>query len=324
MGGPDSRRSVRGRHRHRRPDHRRRHLRKRGRSDRPSARRDGRRPGLRAAAPDGHPQLIDTSVALPGSSAPVLRNYLSRVGVPIPLQVSGRPVHAPDVVASVVSAVQAIAEAREGRPPSWTVLTVPPSWGQHRRAALSEALTTAVHSPVTLASAAVAAARSQVAADGAVRMSTLAVYDLGASTLDTAVVRIADDGTVEHLGVPPPRWHGVAAMSTTPSSATSGPASAWRPERRASRPRCGAPWPGCGPGAWRRRRPCPPTPTSGSTSSCPRATRCSGSSGRSSRNSSSSRSRSLSTPSGTPSRRPVYGLPTSMVWFSPAVVGGCR
>ncbi|WP_346620881.1 Hsp70 family protein [Blastococcus montanus] len=146
--------------------------------------------------PDGAVALADTS--LPGPGEPVARHLMSRVGVPVPLLVAGRPVRAEDLVAAVVSVVQSLAQEQEGRRPSWTVLTVPPSWGAHRRAVLEEALAAAAVGPVALVSAAVAAVRGQAGADG----GTFAVCDLGASTLDTAVVRVGPAGA-EHVAPPP-------------------------------------------------------------------------------------------------------------------------
>ncbi|CCG01073.1 Hsp70 family protein [Blastococcus saxobsidens] len=146
--------------------------------------------------------LIDQADARPRTAAPVTRHLMSRVGVPVPLLVAGHPVQAADLVAAVVAAVQSLAAAQEGRPTSWTVLAVPPSWGPHRQAALTEALAEHATGPVFLASGAVAAARHQLAdGDGAGR--TVAVYDLGASTLDTAVVRAATNGGPAHVAVPP-------------------------------------------------------------------------------------------------------------------------
>ena len=54
---------------------------------------------------------------------------MSRIGVPTPLYLAGRPVSALDVVVAVVARAREVAQAQEGAPPAWTVLTVPPSWG---------------------------------------------------------------------------------------------------------------------------------------------------------------------------------------------------
>ncbi|MDK3255095.1 Hsp70 family protein [Blastococcus capsensis] len=153
-------------------------------------------------APVGGPDLNDPADPRPGTTTPLTRHLMSRVGVPVPLLVAGHPVQAADIVAAVVAAIQSLAAAQEGRPPSWTVLTLPPSWGPHRHTALAEALATHCTGLISLASGAVAAVRHQLADDGGAGR-TIAVYDLGASTLDTAVVRTATDGGPAHVAVPP-------------------------------------------------------------------------------------------------------------------------
>jgi hypothetical protein len=152
----------------------------------------------------------------PGSVAPqgeaprveVTRQVMARVGTPGPLYVDGRWIHPGDAVAAVVARVREVATAQEGCPPARTVLAVPPSWGPHRRACLMESLQTACPD-VSLVSSAVAAthhhmASTAMASTALPQRGTVAVYDLGASTLDTAVVGPADDGGLRHLAVPPP------------------------------------------------------------------------------------------------------------------------
>jgi actin-like ATPase involved in cell morphogenesis len=136
-----------------------------------------------------------------------LRVALPRVGDPTPIYGGPMPPTGAEVVAAAVAGVQAEATDLRDGAPDWTVVTVPPSWGEHRRAALSAALTEAVGEHCTLASSAVAAARRHRTDAPA---GTVAVYDLGASTVDTAVVRTAADGTLEHAAVPreASRWGG--------------------------------------------------------------------------------------------------------------------
>jgi actin-like ATPase involved in cell morphogenesis len=133
---------------------------------------------------------------------PSLRLALARVGDPIPFYGGVEPRTGASVVATAVAHVREVAEAAQGEPPSWTVVAVPPTWGEHRRAELAEALAAELGQECTLASSAVAAARRHRADDGA--RGTVAVYDLGAESLHTAVVRPAPDGTLEHAAVPPP------------------------------------------------------------------------------------------------------------------------
>jgi Hsp70 protein len=89
-------------------------------------------------------------------------------------------------------------------------VTVPPSWAGHRCAALAGALTAAGVPRFSLVSSAVAAVAAHVVAGDLPPEPTVAVYDLGAGSLDTAVVGPGGDRLLEHLAVPPARlpWGG--------------------------------------------------------------------------------------------------------------------
>src|SRR5690348_8981913 len=80
---------------------------------------------------------------------------LDRVGDPVPLYVDGHPRTAADAVAALVAEVAERAAEQLGAPAAHTVVTVPPSWTEHRRSALADAL----HGTATLASSAVAVTR---------------------------------------------------------------------------------------------------------------------------------------------------------------------
>src|SRR6185312_15117535 len=123
---------------------------------------------------------------------------LDRVGDPVPLYVDGRPRTAADAIAALVADVAQRAAEQLGAAAAHTVVTVPPSWTEHRRSALADAL----HGTATPASSAVAVTRHGRATGTVPAAATVAVYDLGASTLDTAVVR-ADDGDIAHVAPPP-------------------------------------------------------------------------------------------------------------------------
>ena len=168
------------------------------------------------------PLRLDTELAgrpphLGGLPAPHL---LARVGDPTPLYdvapsdgapTDIRPRTAVELLADLVARVRQHSETVEGETPELTVLAVPPSWGEHRRAEVTAALTAAVgENTCTLASSAVAATRHHRATAGSADVGTVAVYDLGASTVDTAVVRATESGTLEHAAVPPPpcAWGG--------------------------------------------------------------------------------------------------------------------
>ncbi|SDD38440.1 Hsp70 protein [Geodermatophilus telluris] len=134
-------------------------------------------------------------------------HVLARVGAATPVRLGARAVPAAAVAAAVVQQVRATAERREGRPDAWTVVTVPPSWAGHRRGALARALQEAGVPRFTLVSTAVAAAARHVATGALPARPTVAVYDLGASTLDLAVVGPDPDDTaspvLRHLAEPP-------------------------------------------------------------------------------------------------------------------------
>ena len=140
-----------------------------------------------------------------GATAPpsIVGQALSRVGGTTPMYLDGHPVPAADVVGGLVAATVARVTTRLGGPPARTVVTVPPSWGAHRRAELTGALTSLRLPGMSLASTAQAVTRHHAVADGLPPGATVAVYDVGASTVDIAVVRVVSAGRVEHVGLPP-------------------------------------------------------------------------------------------------------------------------
>jgi molecular chaperone DnaK len=128
---------------------------------------------------------------------------VARVGDPVPVHAGGRAAPAAELLADVVQHVRVLAAEREGRPDAWTVVTVPPSWAGHRCATLAAALTAAGVPRFSLLSSAVAAVAAHVAAGDLAPEPTVAVYDLGAGSLDTAVVGPNRDRPLAHLAVPP-------------------------------------------------------------------------------------------------------------------------
>jgi hypothetical protein len=135
---------------------------------------------------------------------------VARVGDPVPVYAGGRAVPAAELVADAVQRVRALAAEQEGRPDAWTVVTVPPSWAGHRCTVLADALTAAGVPRFSLVSSAVAAVAAHVVAGDLPPEPTVAVYDLGAGSLDTAVVGPGADRLLDHLAVPPARlpWGG--------------------------------------------------------------------------------------------------------------------
>lgn len=136
-------------------------------------------------------------------AAPGLPGYaLRRVGGAVPMYPDGRPVDPADVVAELARQVARRAAPSDGPDPAWTVLTVPPSWAGHRRDVLLTALRTAGMVQVSLVSSAVAVVHRHRAAGSVPEGAPVVVVDVGASTVDTAVVR-ATAGHPETLAVPP-------------------------------------------------------------------------------------------------------------------------
>jgi molecular chaperone DnaK len=152
-----------------------------------------------SAGPAGH---------LPGADSDLVARALSRVGGPPMVTADGRSVPGAAVVADAVAEVCAVTAEREGREPAGVVVAVPPSWGDYRRGLLHDALGAVLGVPSAVVSAAEAVVGAHVADGRLAAPAVLAVYDLGASTLDTAVVEVDDRGTAATRSVPPAplRW----------------------------------------------------------------------------------------------------------------------
>src|SRR3954451_5087103 len=147
-------------------------------------------PALPVPTPPGHP--------------------LRRVGSPTPMVVDGRPVDPAAIVAALALDAAQAAAPGDGPTTDRTVLTVPPSWGEHRRDALAAALRSAGMADFSLESSAVAVLRHHRDDDALSGGVPVVVVDVGASTVDTAVLRTAADGRIETVAVPPPplAWGG--------------------------------------------------------------------------------------------------------------------
>jgi len=112
----------------------------------------------------------------------------------------GRSVSAVEAAAAVFRRVSAEATRHLGGPPDQVFLTHPASWPNKRKAALRAAATEAGLARVELVPEPVAAARHLAGARLAPG-ATVAVYDLGGGTFDTAVLRREADGDFETLAV---------------------------------------------------------------------------------------------------------------------------
>ncbi|MEV7606333.1 Hsp70 family protein [Paenarthrobacter sp. NPDC089322] len=132
----------------------------------------------------------------------MVREFKRRIGDSVPMAVGEQWLAPEEVFAGMARWVADRAEEREGSPASAMVLTHPAAWGGHRQAGVLAALTSAGLSDVTLISEPVAAALHYASQTRVEDGSTIAVYDLGGGTFDTAILRKAAAGKFELLGHP--------------------------------------------------------------------------------------------------------------------------
>lgn len=159
-------------------------------------------PAAVGVAADGSVR-VDEPLPAEADAHHVVGHVMARVGTPTPLRIGDRWVAAAEVAGAIAARVRTVAEAHEGRRPALTVVAVPPSWGEYRLACLADGLQAADATPFRLVSSAVAATYHHVAEADLRAEARVAVYDLGASTLDTAVVGPTPDGALDHVAVPP-------------------------------------------------------------------------------------------------------------------------
>ncbi|QNE15714.1 Hsp70 family protein [Pseudarthrobacter sp. NBSH8] len=167
--------------------------------------------GLRGSAvpsvvyfPEEGPVLVGEAAERRGLDFPerVVREFKRRVGDEVPIAVGTLQLPAQDVFATMARWVADRAEEREGAPPSAIILSHPASWGAHRTQLILAALAAKGLEHVMLVSEPEAAALHYAAQVRVEDGSTIAVYDLGGGTFDTAVLRKADSGQFELLGRP--------------------------------------------------------------------------------------------------------------------------
>jgi actin-like ATPase involved in cell morphogenesis len=154
--------------------------------------------------PEEGPILVGEAAERRGLDDPgrVVREFKRRIGDSVPLAVGTLSLQAEDIFATMANWVVDRAAEREGAPPSEIVLSHPAAWGGHRTSSVLAALAARGLHNVTLISEPEAAAlhyASQVRVDDG---STIAVYDLGGGTFDTAILRKDGGGSFEFLGNP--------------------------------------------------------------------------------------------------------------------------
>jgi molecular chaperone DnaK len=167
--------------------------------------------GLRGTAvpsvvfyPEEGPVLVGEAAERRGLDTPgrVVREFKRRVGDSVPIVVGTLSLPAGEVFATMARWVADRAEEREGAPPSEIVLSHPAAWGGHRTAVVLEALAAKGLHSVTLISEPEAAALHYASQMRVEDGSTIAIYDLGGGTFDTAILRKSDSSHFEFLGLP--------------------------------------------------------------------------------------------------------------------------
>ncbi|MGH3672977.1 MAG: Hsp70 family protein, partial [Pseudonocardiaceae bacterium] len=132
----------------------------------------------------------------------VVREYVRHIGEQGPMTIGATQHPASTIAAWTVRWVVDRVAQREGGPAQGITITYPAGWGAHHIQAMTDALRAADLPEVTFCPESLAAAASYSIREPVGGNSTIAVYDLGGSTFDAAVVRRNGDGTFSVLGTP--------------------------------------------------------------------------------------------------------------------------
>ena len=154
--------------------------------------------------PEEGPVLVGEAAERRGLDSPerVVREFKRRIGDDVPFALGTLTVRPEDVFATVARWVASRAAEREGALPSAIFLTHPAAWGIHRLSAIRDALAAHGLDNVTLLPEPEAAALHYASQVRVEEGSTIAVYDLGGGTFDTAVLRKSGGSRFELLGRP--------------------------------------------------------------------------------------------------------------------------
>lgn len=145
-------------------------------------------PALVALSPEGEWHFGDQAAAI-GSSRPqnLLTGLRRRIGDDVPFVVDGHKILAEDAYARLAVTVIEFVAQSEGARPAHVTLTYPADWGFFRVTLVQDALGTRYSGAFELIPEAEAAARGTTHTVD--KNKALAVYDLGATTFDTAILR---------------------------------------------------------------------------------------------------------------------------------------
>lgn len=152
--------------------------------------------------PDGG-LLIGDAALQRGAADPdrLARGFFRQLADPVPQLLGTDTVPRAELTGQLLRYVLSKVGAREGGPPAHVTLTVPAAWGDHHRRLMTEVAAQAGLADVGLLAEPIAIAVHYAAQARLDVGSTVAVYDLGGATLDTALVRRTADG-YELLGPP--------------------------------------------------------------------------------------------------------------------------
>lgn len=132
----------------------------------------------------------------------VVREFKRRIGDDVPIILGSLALQPEEVFATMARWVADRAAEREGGPASAFFLTHPAAWGSHRLSVVRDALTSHGLHDVTLLPEPEAAALHYASQVRVEEGSTIAVYDLGGGTFDTAVLRKSGSSRFELVGRP--------------------------------------------------------------------------------------------------------------------------
>jgi hypothetical protein len=139
----------------------------------------------------------DLAVGDPGRAA---RTFAGRIGEGAVIPLGGRRFSPEQIVAAVIAEVAELAAQVTGERPERLVLTCPAVWDEPKRAALGRAAGKG-WAAVEVVTEAAAVAAGHAARRRLRPGATVAVFDLGATSVDAAVVRVTSRGA-EVVGLP--------------------------------------------------------------------------------------------------------------------------
>lgn len=132
----------------------------------------------------------------------VVRDFTRRISDEVPMVIGGVPYSAPEITALVLRWIVDRVAQREGRSALGITITHPTGWDANTIQAVADALPSANLPHVMFCTAPQAAPACHAVRERLPTGATIAVYDLGGSTFEAAVVRQTGTGTFSVLGVP--------------------------------------------------------------------------------------------------------------------------